>query len=98
METLPLELQLGWFMNSFDANVAILTTGMVLIDVDDAGFVVQVLREVGDTPHKVVTPYQGVLAGLADEDLEGAEGQGEAGHSRHFRRNAMPALSGNGAK
>ena len=70
METLPLELQTGWFMNNFDANVAILTTGKVTIDVDDAGFAVQVLREVGDTLHKIVTPYQGVLAGLADEDLE----------------------------
>jgi hypothetical protein len=57
----PIELQRDWF--SVPSNVAILTTGMVLFDVDDPSFVALVLKHCGETPHMVRTPRGGVHLG-----------------------------------
>jgi hypothetical protein len=48
------ELLRRWF--SVRRNIAVVTTGMVVFDVDDMEKVELVLRECGDTPHKVKTP------------------------------------------
>src|SRR5882724_8808886 len=44
-----------WFRGS-PTNIAIICTDMVLFDVDHIAMVEVVLREYGDTPHKLWTP------------------------------------------
>ena len=58
----PLETQMEWFMDT-RVNVAIITTGMVLFDVDDPALVDLVLGHCGPTPHVVHTPRGGTHLG-----------------------------------
>lgn len=58
----PLPLQRLWFRDA-RRNVALVTTGMVLFDVDDPAFLELVLAECGDTPYKVRTPSGGTHVG-----------------------------------
>src|SRR5262249_1979693 len=58
----PLDLQLEWFADR-DVNIAILCTGMVVFDVDDPDLAELVLKNCGDTPHKVRSPRGGVHLG-----------------------------------
>lgn len=58
----PVELLREWFRDT-RANVAILTTGMVLFDVDDPELVELVLQHCGPTPHVVRTPRGGTHLG-----------------------------------
>jgi hypothetical protein len=51
-----------WFSDA-RRNIAIITTGMVLFDVDDITKVALVLEHCGDTPHKLRTPRGGVHLG-----------------------------------
>ena len=51
-----------WFQNTGN-NIAIITTGLVVFDVDDAEKAEIVLRHCGDTPHKLWTPRGGIHLG-----------------------------------
>jgi hypothetical protein len=51
----PAELR-AWFSGETRRNIAIVTTGMVVFDVDDPAKAELVIRECGDTPHKLKTP------------------------------------------
>jgi hypothetical protein len=57
-----LDEQLRWFENP-EANVAILTTGMVVYDCEKLEAAELVLAECGDTPHKLLTPRGGLHLG-----------------------------------
>jgi hypothetical protein len=58
----PLETQMEWFYDT-RVNVAIITTGMVLFDIDDPALVDLVLGHCGPTPHVVHTPRGGTHLG-----------------------------------
>ena len=58
----PLETQMEWFRDC-RVNVAIITTGMVLFDVDDPALRELVLEHCGPTPHVVHTPRGGTHFG-----------------------------------
>src|SRR5205807_1201300 len=51
-----------WFLHT-DNNIAIVTMGLVVFDVDDAERADVVLRRCGDTPHKMRTPRGGMHLG-----------------------------------
>ena len=56
------ELYERWFKGTRN-NIGLLTNGMVLIDLDDPALAELVLKECGDTPHKVRTPRGGIHLG-----------------------------------
>ncbi len=58
----PEELVREWF--SVRRNLAIVTTGMVVFDCDDAELSALVLKHCGDTTHKVRTPRGGMHLGF----------------------------------
>src|SRR3982074_1881016 len=61
-----LEEYTRWFRDTA-ANIAIICTDMVLFDVDDIAKAEVVLRECGDTPHKLWTPNGGIHLGYRKE-------------------------------
>ena len=58
----PVETVRAWFPDE-ERNLAIITTGMVLFDVDDPTLVDMVLEHCGPTPHVVRTPRGGTHLG-----------------------------------
>jgi hypothetical protein len=62
------DLLRGWFADT-RGNIAILTTGMVLFDIDDPAKVELVLRECGETPHRVRTPRGGLHLGYRNPGI-----------------------------
>jgi len=56
------ELLRRWFLDTRN-NIAIVCSGMVLFDCDDASKAELVLEHCGDTPHKVRTPRGGIHLG-----------------------------------
>jgi len=52
-----------WFCAEVRANIAIVTTGLVVFDCDDPEKAALVLAECGDTPHKLRTPRGGIHLG-----------------------------------
>src|ERR1041384_4244530 len=57
----PIELVRKWFRR--ECNIAIITTGMVVFDCDDPEKQDLVLKNCGDTPHKLKTPNGGLHLG-----------------------------------
>lgn len=53
----------AWFGGDSDANVALITAGLVVFDVDDVTKAKLVLEHCGDTPYKVKTPSGGLHFG-----------------------------------
>jgi Bifunctional DNA primase/polymerase, N-terminal len=51
-----------WFLET-RANIAIVTTGLVVFDCDDPDQAARVLAECGDTPHQLRTPSGGIHLG-----------------------------------
>lgn len=58
----PIELQREWFRDT-RANIAILTTGMVVFDCDDPSMADVVIENCGETLHKLKTPRGGIHLG-----------------------------------
>jgi hypothetical protein len=58
----PWEVQRRWFEDT-RVNIAIVTTGLVIFDCDDAALADLVLEHCGDTPHKIRTPSGGIHLG-----------------------------------
>src|SRR5436305_2103968 len=57
---MPSEEQLrAWFLGTRN-NIAIVTTGMVVFDVDDAEKAALVIEKCGETPHRLRTPSGGL--------------------------------------
>src|SRR4051794_18800132 len=57
----PTAEELGdWFSGDSDANLALITAGLVVFDVDDVTKARLVLEHCGDTPYKVKTPSGGL--------------------------------------
>lgn len=57
----PIELQREWFCEK--CNIAIITTGMVVFDVDDPEKANLVIENCGETSHKLKTPRGGIHLG-----------------------------------
>lgn len=58
----PQELLKEWFLGNCNG-IAIVTTGMVVFDCEESEKAELVLRECGDTPHKLKTPRGGIHLG-----------------------------------
>src|SRR4051812_2016681 len=56
----PTEEDLWAWFSGTDNNVALITTGLVIFDVDDVTKAKLVLEHCGDTPYKVQTPSGGI--------------------------------------
>ena len=91
-EAPPTELLREWFRDH-RANIAILTQGMVLIDIDDPAFLDLAVRHCGDTPYKVRTPRGGTHLGYRARKGVAVRNQVKVkGHPIDIRTNGGLAL------
>jgi hypothetical protein len=61
---MPTQHELALWFEGTRNNIAILTTGMVVFDVDDPAMANLVIEQCGDTPHKLRTPRGGIHLGF----------------------------------